>query len=82
MVLQPVTPDQPVAAGGNIAATRVGEAIQWLDRGNIVGAIQAIDMAVASVPVEPSGSTTRSDGYATAQPNQLPGYYYYGYAPR
>ena len=33
MVLRPVTPDRPVAEGGNPSATDVGNAIRWLDIG-------------------------------------------------
>jgi hypothetical protein len=50
MVFQPVTPDQPDAAGGNVAATEVGYAIRWLDIGNPTLALQQINVALANVP--------------------------------
>jgi hypothetical protein len=50
MVFQPVTPDQPDAAGGNVAATEVGYAIRWLDIGNPTLALQQISVALANVP--------------------------------
>ncbi len=46
MVLQPVTPDQPAAQGGNASATEVGNAIRWLDIGANGQAMQALDRAI------------------------------------
>ena len=46
MVLQPVTPDRPIAADGNPSATDVGAAIRWLDMGANGQAMQAISRAI------------------------------------
>ena len=46
MVLQPVTPDRPIAADGNPSATDVGAAIRWLDMGANAQAMQAISRAI------------------------------------
>jgi hypothetical protein len=48
MVFQPVAPDQPLAQGGNVAATRVGDAIRMLDQGYTGSAMQAINIAMNS----------------------------------
>jgi hypothetical protein len=50
MVLQPVTPVQPDAAGGNVVATQVGYAIRWLNIANPRLALQQINVALANVP--------------------------------
>lgn len=46
LAFQPVTPDQPIAQGPNLAATAVGEAIHWIDLGDTGQAFQAIDRAI------------------------------------
>jgi hypothetical protein len=48
MVLQPVTPEQAVAQGGNSSATDVGDAIRWLDIGARGQAMLAINRAIDS----------------------------------
>jgi hypothetical protein len=47
MVLQPVTPDRPIAKDGNPSATDVGAAIRWLDMGANAQAMQAISRAIS-----------------------------------
>jgi hypothetical protein len=63
MVLRPVTPDQPMAEGGNPSATDVGAAIRWLDMGASGQAMQAIGRAI-------------SHANAAELPGQFPGYYW------
>jgi hypothetical protein len=46
MVLRPVTPDHPMAEGGNPSATEIGAAIRWLDVGANSQAMQAISRAI------------------------------------
>lgn len=46
MVLRPVTPDHPLAEGGNPSATDIGAAIRWLDIGAEGQAMQAINRAI------------------------------------
>jgi soluble cytochrome b562 len=46
MVLRPVTPDHPMAEGGNPSATEIGTAIRWLDVGANSQAMQAISRAI------------------------------------
>jgi hypothetical protein len=46
--LSPVTPDQPSATGGNVTATRISDAIRFLDTGNTKYALWAINMAMDS----------------------------------
>jgi regulator of replication initiation timing len=46
MVLRPVTPDHPMAEGGNPSATEIGTAIRWLDMGANSQAMQAISRAI------------------------------------
>ena len=46
MVLRPVTPDHPLAEGGNPSATDIGAAIRWLDMGADGQAMQAINRAI------------------------------------
>jgi predicted nucleic acid-binding Zn-ribbon protein len=46
LAFQPVTPDQPIAQGGNVAATWVGQAIHWIDLGDTAQAYQAINHAI------------------------------------
>jgi len=63
MVLRPVTPDQPMAEGGNPSATDVGAAIRWLDMGVSGQAMQAIGRAInhanaAELPGQSSGTKT------------------------
>jgi hypothetical protein len=48
LVFQPVAPDRPTPEGGNVAATRIGGAIRLLDEGNTRGAVQAINIEMAS----------------------------------
>jgi hypothetical protein len=72
MVLQPVAPDRPAAAGGSVAATRIGGAIRLLDEGNTGGAMQAINIAMASPDVEQSD---RGQGWQR-YPSAPPGYVY------
>jgi hypothetical protein len=62
MVFRPVTPDQPMAEGGNLSATDVGAAIRWLDMGVSGQAMQAISRAI---------NRTNADEL----PGQSPGYY-------
>jgi septal ring factor EnvC (AmiA/AmiB activator) len=47
--LRPVTPDQPYAAGGNMVASQIGNAIRFIDSGNSGQAIQAINIAMDNV---------------------------------
>jgi hypothetical protein len=63
MVFQPVAPDRPTAEGGNVAATRIGGAIRLLDEGNTKGAVQEINIAMASPDVAQSdrGQAWRRD---------------------
>jgi hypothetical protein len=72
MVLQPVAPDRPAAEGGSVAATRIGGAIRLLDEGNTGGAMQAINIAMASPDVEQSD---RGQGWQR-YPSAPPGYVY------
>lgn len=65
--LQPVTPDSPYAAGNSMAASRIGEAIRWLDAGNTMGAMQAISVAMGTFP----GGPQAWSGYSPSGP---PGY--------
>jgi hypothetical protein len=46
--LSPVTPDQPFATGGNVTATRISDAIRYLDTGNTKYALREINMAMDS----------------------------------
>jgi hypothetical protein len=77
MVFQPVTPDQPDPAGGNVAATEVGYAIRWLDIGNRTLALQQINVALANVPAvdidvaapAAAAPTRPSPGYAAPRPS-------------
>jgi hypothetical protein len=46
MVFRPVTPDHPMAEGGNPSATEIGAAIRWLDVGASSQAMQAINRAI------------------------------------
>jgi hypothetical protein len=57
MVFQPVTPDQPNATGGNMAATEVGYAIRWLELGNSQMALQQIDAVLATMPATDTTGT-------------------------
>jgi TolA-binding protein len=78
MVLQPVTPDQPAAQGGNPSATDIGNAIRWLDIGANGQAMQAIDRAIDNA----GGGGTRArpwPGYPVGAPTgyyqpSMPGY--------
>ncbi|WP_158929521.1 hypothetical protein [Acidisphaera sp. S103] len=68
--LRPVTPDQPHATGGSLTATRISDAIRFLDRGNTKYALQAINMAM-------DGNTTATRAWpaypsATSQGNHYP----------
>ena len=72
MVFQPVAPDQPVAEGGNVAATRVGDAIRMLDQGNTGSALQAINIAMNSPAAEQGGDGQPWPRYlASAQPGYV-----------
>jgi hypothetical protein len=86
MVFQPVAPDQPVAEGGNVAATRVGDAIRMLDQGNTGSAIRAINLAMNGPTAEQGGDGQRWQRYsASVQPwyvYPLPSNYYDGYGLR
>ena len=62
MVFRPVTPDQPMAEGGNPSATDVGAAIRWLDMGVSGQAMQAIGRAI-------------NHANAAELPGQFPGYF-------
>jgi len=76
MVFQPVTPDQPDAAGGNVAATEVGYAIRWLDLGNPDMAARQIDAVLATMPTSSDATgalsneapTPLASGYAAPRP--------------
>jgi hypothetical protein len=46
--LRPVTPDQPFATGGSVTATRISDAIRYLDTGKTRYALWAINMAMNS----------------------------------
>jgi hypothetical protein len=48
MVLQPVTPEQPTAEGGNPSATDVGKVIRWLDMGANRVAVEALNQVIAN----------------------------------
>jgi hypothetical protein len=78
IVLQPVAPDRPAAEGGSVAATRIGGAIRLLDEGNTGGAVQAINIAMASPDVAQSDSR---QGWQPA-PSAPPGYVYSPYDQR
>jgi hypothetical protein len=67
MVFQPVTPEQPDTRGGNRAATAVGEAIRWLDAGDIAMAVQAISRAIDI-------TQSQSEGAGLASPTAAPPY--------
>jgi hypothetical protein len=86
MVFQPVAPDQPAAEGGNIAATRVGDAIRMLDQGNTGSAMQAINIAMNSSKAEQGGGGPPWQRYpASVQPwyvYPLPSNYYDRYGLR
>ena len=74
LVLQPVAPDQPAVQGGNMAATRIGDAIRLLDQGNTTRAMQAINIAMASPDVEQSDSGQGWPRHPSAPPS-------YAYSP-
>jgi hypothetical protein len=59
MVLQPVTPEQAVAQGGNPSATDIGDAIRWLDIGARGQAMLAINHAIDSVDTAAAGGWPR-----------------------
>jgi hypothetical protein len=76
MVFQPVTPDQPDAAGGNVAATQVGYAIRWLDLGNTGMAMQEINVALSNIPAsnanvapETAAPSPQSPSHASQRPS-------------
>jgi hypothetical protein len=71
LAFQPVTPDQPIAQGGNMAATWVGEAIHWIDLGDTAQAYQAIDRAIQLTPHAPDASYAATTSDRSAYP---PGY--------
>lgn len=71
LAFQPVTPDQPIAQGGNLAATWVGEAIHWIDLGDTAQAYQAINRAIQLTPHAPDASYADTTGDRSAYP---PGY--------
>jgi hypothetical protein len=68
MVLQPVAPDQPTAQGGNVAATRIGDAIRSLDQGNPTRAMQAINVAMSSPAAGPAGDGQSWQRYPASAP--------------
>jgi hypothetical protein len=76
LVLRPVTADQPLADGGNLAATEVSEAIRWLDVGNIDQALQRVSMALANARESGGASTAPavplSPGYYAYRPQSTP----------
>ncbi len=75
MVLQPVTPDQPDARNGNVAATQVGNAIRLLDQGRTGSAIDAVGVAMGMTAGEQqTGAAQVPRPYPAAGP---PGYYAY-----
>jgi hypothetical protein len=86
MVFQPVAPDQPVAEGGNVAATRVGDAIRMLDQGNTGSAMRAINLAMNGPTAEQGGDGQQWQRYpASVQPRYVyphPFNYYDGYGLR
>jgi hypothetical protein len=86
MVFQPVAPDRPVAEAGNVAATRVGDAIRMLDQGNTGRAMQAINIAMNSHAAEQGGDGQPWQRYpASVQPwyvYPLSSNYYDGYGLR
>jgi hypothetical protein len=61
--LRPVTPDQPFATGGSVTATRISDAIRYLDRGNARYALRAINMAM-------DGTTTGTHAWPAAPSGQ------------
>lgn len=65
--LHPVTPDQPYATGGSSVATQIGAAIQFLDAGNSVRALQAINSAMDNVGSAANGVQPGAN-YAGAAP--------------
>ena len=67
MVLRPVTPDRPAAAGNNPSATDVGNAIRWLDIGASGQAMQAIDQVIGDVQAMSASGRQRS-GYSAGPP--------------
>ncbi len=71
LAFQPVTPDQPIAQGGNMAATWVGEAIHWIDLGDTAQAYQAINRAIQLTPHAPDASYAATTSDRSAYP---PGY--------
>jgi hypothetical protein len=71
--LRPVTPDQPYATGGSLTATRISDAIRFLDRGNTRYALQEINMAMdgrtTEAPTWPAyPSATSQGGHYPPQP--------------
>ena len=68
MVFQPVTPDQPVALGGNLSATYVGYAIRWLDVGAIDQAMQWITRAMNETNGAGGGFGPAWSGYPGGTP--------------
>lgn len=68
--LHPVTPDQPFATGGSLTATRISDAIRFLDRGNTRYALRAINMAMDSTTT----ATSTWPAYPSSPPqgNQYP----------
>jgi hypothetical protein len=72
MMFQPVTPDQPDPAGGNVAATEVGYAIRWLDIGNPTLALQQINVALANVPAVDNPAVSNNVAAPAAAPPTRP----------
>jgi hypothetical protein len=66
MVVQPVTPEQAVAQGGNPSATDIGDAIRWLDIGARGQAMLAINHAIDSVDTAAAGGWSRYPPPASA----------------
>jgi hypothetical protein len=66
--LHPVTPGQPYATGGSSVATQIGAAIGFLDAGNSVRALQAINSAMDNVGSTASGVQPDSANFAGAAP--------------
>jgi len=71
LAFQPVTPDQPIAQGGNVAATWVGQAIHWIDLGDTAQAYQAINRAIQLTSHGSSASYADTASDRSAYP---PGY--------
>jgi hypothetical protein len=56
---QPVTPDQPIATGNNMAASQVGDAIRSLDGGDRQRSLQAINLAIGGAAIPTANTAAR-----------------------